>query len=346
MQMEIVFFLALGVLFIITVVSYRSLTKKLQSVVDKKDINDTLFETRLNTQSQIIDTSLNRSISHINTLISNIKDELNSNSISLRKAESERSRSTGYFTSNIENLNSKIERLNSIAVELLSILGNNKLRGKFGEQSALAVLESIGLRRDKDFTYNQAFGIKSNRPDFVINLPDGYSLCIDAKFPLSNYIKGLSEGSEDEKTRNLKQFERDLKNRVKEVSIRDYINPENRTLDFAIIYIPNESILTYIESEIPDILDYSLKHKIILTGPFSLGAIISIIRQSWKNYLYLEKVDRIRDSILGLEKEITELEEGLDKQIRKSEELTAGLQKIRNSQVSSVRKQLTLSQEK
>ena len=44
----------------------------------------------------------------------------------------------------------------------------------------------------------------------------------------------------------LADFKTDIKNKIKEITTRNYISPEENTVDFVIMFIPNEMIFSFI----------------------------------------------------------------------------------------------------
>ena len=69
---------------------------------------------------------------------------------------------------------------------------------------------------------------------------------MDVKFPLTNYISYMNSDEDTLKDDYKKQFLKDVRQRVKEVTTRDYINPADNTLDYMIIFIPNEQVYSFI----------------------------------------------------------------------------------------------------
>ena len=88
-------------------------------------------------------------------------------------------------------------------------------------------------------------------PDYTFPLPQGRKVNMDVKFPLDNYVRYL-EAERDADRETLKaQFLRDVKARIKEVTTRDYINPEENTLDYVLVFIPNEQVYAFINENDP-----------------------------------------------------------------------------------------------
>ena len=50
-----------------------------------------------------------------------------------------------------------------------------------------------------------------------------------------------------------KMFERDVREKIKQVTTRDYINPEDNTVDFVILFIPNEMVFSFIYESMSEV---------------------------------------------------------------------------------------------
>ena len=93
-------------------------------------------------------------------------------------------------------------------------------------------------------------------------------------------------------------FLRDVKARIKEVTTREYINPEQNTLDYVLLFIPNEQIYAFIHEADSAILDNSIKSKVVLCSPITLFAVLAVIRQAVENFA-LERTSNEILSLLG-----------------------------------------------
>ena len=94
-------------------------------------------------------------------------------------------------------------------------------------------------------------------------------------------------------------FLRDVKARVKEVTGREYINPEQNTVDYALLFIPNEQIYGFIQEQDSSILDEGLKNRVIFCSPLTLFAVLAVIRQAVDNFA-LERTSNEILSLLGM----------------------------------------------
>ena len=85
----------------------------------------------------------------------------------------------------------------------------------------------------------------------------------------------------------------DVKFRIRELSNKSYAVGEENTLDYVLLFIPNEQVYGFINTEHPGIIDETLRKKIILCSPWTLYAVLRIIWQAWQNYHYSEGIRNI-----------------------------------------------------
>lgn len=186
------------------------------------------------------------------------------------------------------------ERLRASAEKLNNILSNSRLRGQFGERVAEDILKAGGLIEGTHYVRNKMQETVVTRPDFTFLLPDSHKINMDVKFPLENFSRMLeTNGGEDE---NLKRaFLRDIKEKVKEVTGREYINQNENTLDFVILFIPNERIASYIHENFPEIFDMAVSSKVTMASPYTLISFVAMVQRAFHNFYQKE---HIRDILL------------------------------------------------
>ena len=99
---------------------------------------------------------------------------------------------------------------------------------------------------------------------------------MDVKFPLTHYENYISAESNQEEESEKKAFLTDVRNHVNEVSKRGYIDPKGSTVDYVLLFIPNEGIYAFLNQEDHTLIDFSLEKKILLCSPVTLYAILSL----------------------------------------------------------------------
>lgn len=196
---------------------------------------------------------------------------------------------------------------------LKKILDNNQQRGKYGEEVAENILKMLGFVKDINYVVNLSQDTNANRPDITIKLPDKTKINIDVKFPYQALRKYQEAEDKMEKKKYIDQFKTDVKQKIKQVTSRDYINPEEKTLDFVIMFVPNEMIFSFICNELNEISSDAIGKKVIITGPFSFAAIARMIRQSYDNFRIQEDLHRVVNLIGKFKQEFVNYNEEFNK---------------------------------
>jgi len=225
---------------------------------------------------------------------------------------------------------------------LKNLLANNRLRGEWGEQVAEDLLLAAGFV--EKLNYIKQASTAHGRPDFTILLPDGYKLNVDAKFPFDDLIKYQEAKDKMDKNNALKSFGSSIKQKIKDISSKDYIDPENQTLDFVIMFIPNEMIFSFVYEKLPDINQYSNERKVILTGPFGFTAVLRMILQAHKNFHHEKGLIEILGLISKFQEEYEKFGgsiEKLGRQIDTVKSTYLEVEGARSRQLTRVVKQIT-----
>jgi DNA recombination protein RmuC len=249
----------------------------------------------------------------IERLIKMIREDLKENRSKLEMTEKEREGMFKSVTTSLDEYKKITEQLKVSTEGLKSVLSNNQLRGKFGEEVAEELLKMAGFVIGTDYEFNKEQEGSDTRPDFAIFLPDKTRINVDAKFPYANLQKSAEAEDDVEKKKYLKDFEQDVKQKIKQVTTRDYINPEDKTVDFVLLFIPNEMIFSYIYDRLNEVWRDAMEKKVILVGPFSFTALLRMIKQSYDNFRVQGNIQKIVGHVRGLEKEFVKFSEEFDK---------------------------------
>jgi DNA recombination protein RmuC len=158
--------------------------------------------------------------------------------------------------------------------QLHDILKSPKLRGGLGEFFLGDLLAQVLPAEHVSLQH----GFKSGeRVDAAIRLGDGI-VPIDAKFPLEDFRRMLDAGDDDARARARKAFVARVRRHVDDVACK-YILPDERTYDFALMYIPAENVFyeAIVRDEGRDLLGYALGQKVIPVSPSTLYAYLQAI---------------------------------------------------------------------
>ncbi len=197
----------------------------------------------------------------------------------------------------MENSHQGINRLTDTTSKLRQILSSSQARGQWGERMVEDILNFIGLIEGVNYKKQSQEG--TDRPDYTFYLPQSKHVNMDVKFPLSHYENFIAADNETERNSEKKQFLSDVKNHIKTINKRTYIDTEGGTVDYVLMFIPNESIYTFINQEDKDLIDFSLQNKIILCSPITLYAVLSLIRQAVSSFA-MEKQAGEMQKLIGV----------------------------------------------
>ena len=209
--------------------------------------------------------------------------------------------------SQLENVQKGLGEMKNLAEDvggLKKVLGNVKTRGTFGEIQLAALLEQM-LSPEQ---YEANVKTRKNATEFVefaIKLPgkengkDVVYLPIDAKFPKDVYEQYMDAYEEGDTTRiesTSKQLEITIKRMAKDIHEK-YVEPPFTT-DFAIMFLPFESIYAEVIRRTSLVETLQKDFKIVVTGPTTLGAILNSLQMGFRTLAIQKRTSEVW-SVLG-----------------------------------------------
>jgi DNA recombination protein RmuC len=172
--------------------------------------------------------------------------------------------------------------------DLKKVLTNIKTRGTWGEVQLENLLEQ--MLTPAQYSKNVATRPgQSARVEFAIRMPgrdegsNEFWLPIDAKFPLEDFQR-LQDAQERADLAGVETFGKALEDRVRKQA-RDinekYIEPPHTT-DFALLYLPVESLYAEVLRR-PGLIDIiQREHQVTLAGPTTLAAILNSLQMGFR----------------------------------------------------------------
>lgn len=155
----------------------------------------------------------------------------------------------------------KMQEIGQSMKELQQIMKSPKLRGNLGEEVMKNALQDL-LPKDG---YKMQHKFKSgDTVDAVVKTKNGL-IPLDSKFPVENYLAAQKTDDQAEKERLQKQFAKDIKAHIDKIA-KKYILPAEDTVDFAIMYVPGESVYYEIITS-TELAEYGEKKKVYLVSP-------------------------------------------------------------------------------
>ena len=223
-----------------------------------------LAEEKFSKHKELNGKELENKKSLIDKSLGDIKGSLKDVQKMVTDFEKDRANQYGNVSSQVKNAAEQTEKLRETTDSLKAVLANTKARGQWGERMAEDVLRLAGFVEGVNYLKQKALSDAGTKPDFIFMLPQKQKVNMDVKFPLDNYLRYLESESKTDKDAYKQQFLKDVKARIKEVASRDYINPADNTVDYAICFIPNEQVYSFINEHDQKLMDEAMKNKVIL----------------------------------------------------------------------------------
>ncbi len=216
----------------------------------------------------------------------------------------------------LDETNKQVVNFSSQLQNLQDILKNPKQRGVLGEYFLEETLKNVLPPNSYQMQYPFEDG---SIVDAVVFVKDKI-IPIDSKFSLENYERILNTNDAETREKLEKQFKQDLKSRIDETS--KYVKPEEKTMDFAFMFIPSEAIyydllvnkVGAVQVNTRDLIEYAFKEKhVIIVSPTSFLAYLQTVLQGLKALQIEESAKEIKKWVEMLGKHILSYEEYMKK---------------------------------
>jgi len=189
--------------------------------------------------------------------------------------------------------------------ELQDFLKSPKLRGNIGEQ----VLKDLISQMFPKNSFHLQYSFKSGEKVDAAIKTDAGILSIDSKFPMENFQKMVKAQDDTEKKSHEKEFTRDVKKHIETIA-KKYILPEEGTMDFALMYVPSESVY-YELVNMQEIMEYARRQRVYVVSPSTLYAHLQTILLSFEGKKIESKSREVFKMLRALQIDYEKVEENL-----------------------------------
>ena len=241
----------------------------------------------------------------------------------------------------------EMQSLASGVGDLKRVLTNVKSRGLLGEYQLQAILENI-LSPDQ-YVANAAVTGTRERVEFAIKMPgqeEEIFLPIDSKFPQEAYLR-LVDALEIADKVLADQYRLELIKAVKKSAadiFQKYIHPP-KTTDFAILFLPMESLYAEVLRE-PGLAQHlQQEYKVIVTGPTTLSAILNSLQMGFRTLAIQKRSSEVWQVLGAVKTEFGKFSVLLERTQKKLNEANSELDKLVGVRTRTIQRKLKEVQE-
>ena len=293
--------------------------------IEFENIANKILETKSEKFTEINKANLKAILDPLGENITTFKKQVDD----VYKAESKERFSLGEKVKELALLNQVISEEAKNLTKALK--GESKTQGRWGEVILETILQKSGLRKGEEyFMEYQLFDAegkalrseaegKKMRPDALVMYPDNRHIIIDSKVSLNAFVRLIESDDVQQQKRDLEAHVAAIKGHINELSRKAY-DDYDKTLDFVMMFIPNEpAYITAMQGE-PDLWNYAYERRVLLISPTNLIASLKLMVDLWKReyqnqnaQAIAERGAKMYDKFVSFVDRLTEVGKYLDK---------------------------------
>lgn len=227
----------------------------------------------------------------IQGLVEPLKENLTTLDKHVRELEEKREGAYKGLEEQLRQLATSHTDLQSTTVTLAQALKSPTVRGRWGEMQLRRVVEMAGMV--KHVAFDEQVSTDGGRPDMTVNLPNGGILPVDSKVPLNSYLEVVEACDEVTRQVHLDNHAKAVKNRVRELSKKNYWEQFEDAPDFVIMFIPNEACLGAAFEVDVNLFEFAIEHQVLITTPVTILALLKAVAFGWQQSQLAENAKAI-----------------------------------------------------
>ncbi|MCG3180858.1 MAG: hypothetical protein BIFFINMI_03221 [Phycisphaerae bacterium] len=209
-----------------------------------------------------------------------------------RRLESQRSKEQGELKPYLQSISRETR-------DLVEALRKPQVAGHWGELQLQRIVEAAGMN---EHTHDFATQVTKStddgplRPDMIVELPGRLRLIIDAKCPVDAFMAVQGAQTVDQRNAAMDGFTRRVRDRLRELSSKNYWAHFGPSPDFVVMFLPGESLFRAALDHDPDLMELGVSESVMLASPMTLLALMKVVAYSWRQHEAAENCEKIRQA--------------------------------------------------
>jgi len=219
---------------------------------------------------------------------------------------------------------------------LNQLLGRSDHRGRWGEVQLANVLEASGLHQNLDYQLQVSSTGESGRaqrPDCVVNMPNGAHVAIDAKFPFDAFEKALACDDPEERKTLEEKHAKDLRAHVKTLRDKAYWESVSPSPEFVVCFVPSDVAVSVAIDADADLLRFAAAERVLIVGPTNLYSLlwsVAMVMRQQKLAVNAEEIYKVAETIFDRIRLVAEpvaaMGKALDSQVKEYNKMVSSFE--------------------
>lgn len=238
----------------------------------------------------------------IDAMVKPLSETLHRFDENMRKLEINRQQQYGQINQFILGVQQSTEKLQKETHSLVSALKTSHIRGRYGEIALRRVVEFAGMTEHCDFSEQVSVNGDEGvlRPDMIIRLPEGKTIVVDSKVPLSAYMRAFETEDEDERKLLLNQHAAAVRDHLKKLSAKAYWSQWKESPDYVVLYMQIESSFGAALQAEPSLIEEGIRNKVVFATPTTLITLLRTVGFVWQQLHVAANIEEIRNAGIEL----------------------------------------------